>query len=78
MSKIEEIKVSSKGQLVIPKQIREELGMKSGSKVIVTRQGQAIMLVPKPSDSIGALMKLGKELNLGDTREEMKKHRRME
>jgi antitoxin PrlF len=38
------IKVSPKGQIVIPKEIREKLGMKSGEKLLVlTRDGDVLL-----------------------------------
>ncbi|MBI2583574.1 MAG: AbrB/MazE/SpoVT family DNA-binding domain-containing protein [Candidatus Aenigmarchaeota archaeon] len=77
MSKIEEIKVSSKGQLVIPKDMREDLGLKPGSKVLLSRHDHAVLLVPKPSDPVRAIIELGNQMKLGDMKEEVKKHRRI-
>lgn len=70
--------VSSKGQLVIPKDIREELGIKAGAQYVVKRWDNTIMLIPKPEDLDQALRDLRKKLRLGDMSEEIKRHRRME
>lgn len=45
MEKIEDItKVSSKGQIVIPKEIREKLGISPGEKMMVIRRDEEIIL----------------------------------
>lgn len=45
MEKIEGVtKVSSKGQIVIPKEIRERLGISPGEKIVVLRRGEEIIL----------------------------------
>ena len=38
--------VSSKGQLVIPSQLRKELGLKAGTGVSIEREGDRIIVVP--------------------------------
>lgn len=67
-----EIKISSKGQLVIPKYLREALGMKSGSIVLASLEGNKIILMPKPSDPLEAIKKVGGELSLKGIRREIK------
>ena len=38
------IKVSSKGQIVIPREVRKKLGMKAGEKLLVlTRNGEIVL-----------------------------------
>ena len=55
------IKVSSKGQIVIPREIRKKLGMKSGEKLLVlTRDGDIIL-------------RKAKELSLDDIAERIDK-----
>jgi AbrB family looped-hinge helix DNA binding protein len=45
MEKIEDVaKVSSKGQIVIPKEIREKMGISPGEKVIVMTRNEEIIL----------------------------------
>ena len=39
-------KVSSKGQVVIPKDVRERLGLTKGSRVKVVVEGKKIVMIP--------------------------------
>jgi AbrB family looped-hinge helix DNA binding protein len=41
------VTVSSKGQLVIPAAIREELGIEPGTRVAVRREGPELILKPE-------------------------------
>lgn len=38
--------MSSKGQLVIPSELRKELGLKAGTGVSIEREGDRIIVVP--------------------------------
>jgi AbrB family looped-hinge helix DNA binding protein len=51
MSTLATTKLSSKGQVVIPETIRDELGLRPGAQFIVLGQGDAIILkaINKPS-----------------------------
>lgn len=40
------VKLSSKGQVVIPKSIREQLGLRNGDKLKIFLQAQKITMVP--------------------------------
>jgi len=42
-------KISSKGQLVIPKPIRETLGLSKGTRFHIVIEGKKIILSPLPS-----------------------------
>ena len=73
---MEEVKVSSKGQIVIPKHLREELGIGSGRTIIINKVGKELRLAPKPKDPLKALIELGREMKLGDMRKEIKEARK--
>jgi len=54
----EDATVTSKGQITIPKPIREQLGLESGSEVTLVLQGEELTLRPKSGDSLDQLRRL--------------------
>ncbi|WP_447962994.1 AbrB/MazE/SpoVT family DNA-binding domain-containing protein [Nitrospira sp. Ecomares 2.1] len=50
MASIATTKLSSKGQVVIPEEIRKQLGLKEGDQFVVVRQDDAVILksIKKP------------------------------
>ena len=46
MATLEVTSLSTKGQIVIPRRIREKLGLKPGTKLIVIQEGDGILLKP--------------------------------
>lgn len=40
-------RIGEKGQLTIPKQYRDELGLETGASIAVLRVGEALMLIPE-------------------------------
>jgi AbrB family looped-hinge helix DNA binding protein len=50
-------KVSSKGQLVIPAQMREALGIETGTRVAIRREGPELILRPQTQDARDLLIK---------------------
>jgi len=48
-------KMSSKGWVVIPKLLRDEYGLKPGSRVKFVAYGGVLAVVPQPDDPVGAL-----------------------
>lgn len=48
-------KVSAKGWVVIPKDLREKYGLKKGTQVQVIDSGEILALVPLPDDPVEAL-----------------------
>lgn len=48
-------KVSTKGWVVIPKELREKYGLKKGTRVQVVDYGDLLTLVPLPDDPVEAL-----------------------
>jgi len=47
--------MSSKGQLVIPAKLREELGLKPGIRVMIRRQGKGLLIEPNAYEAVKAL-----------------------
>lgn len=59
--------ISSKYQIVIPKDVREKLNLKSGQKMTVVIKGGLIYLIPeKPIESFKGFLK---GMNMKDIRE---------
>jgi len=56
--------LTEKGQILIPIQIRKKYGLKPGSKVIVSDDGQGIMVTPFTATSIRNLAGILKGKNL--------------
>lgn len=69
---MEEIKVSAKGQIVIPKYLRLALGIKEGDSVFVTKVENRLMLFKKPGDPIKSLVDSGKSIAMRNIRREIK------
>lgn len=75
---LEVTSVSSRGQVVIPNQIRQSLKLKSGSKLIVIQNGRNILLKPvelPKKEQFYQLVKLGEKVQkeLGLSREDIEK-----
>ena len=49
------LKTSTKGQIVIPKEIREKLGITPGRKVLLRIVGKHAEITPLPEDPIKAM-----------------------
>jgi len=61
--------VSSKYQVVIPKEVREKVAMKPGQKMIIYERGGIIHLIPKmPLKSLRGRLK-GRGIGLDDLRD---------
>ena len=73
---MKEVKVSSKGQIVIPKDIREKMGLIPGKEIFIQESEHSILLIPKPDNPLEQLIKLGREAPMGDMRKEIKEARK--
>ncbi len=49
------VKTSSKGQIVIPKEIREKLGIGPGKKVLLQVVGEHAEIIPMPDDPVKSM-----------------------
>jgi AbrB family looped-hinge helix DNA binding protein len=56
------VKVSSRNQIVVPRQAREQLKIKPGDRLIVDVQGSLIVLSPEPDDYVEYMAGLGREV----------------
>ena len=48
------VHLSEKGQILIPKRVREKYGVKPGSQVLLLEEPDGIVLKPAPDDPIAA------------------------
>ncbi len=55
-------KLSSRGQVVIPETIRNEMGLKAGAQFVVISQGDAVMLKVLSAPSVEEFADLHKHL----------------
>jgi len=61
--------VSTKGQMVIPVELREALDLKAGTRVALQLEGNAILVQPITEEFIDSLPGSLKGPSLGDVRE---------
>ncbi len=61
------VKLSEKHQIVVPKEVRKQLGLKPGQELLVTYDRDGAYVMPKPHDWGTYMRGLGKEMweNLG-------------
>jgi len=57
-----QLKVSSKNQIVLPKEARQAMGIKGGDQLLVVVKGSVTLLIPKPKRYVKALSGRGKGL----------------
>lgn len=55
-----EATLSSKHQIVVPKEAREALGIKPGDRLMVVTRGSTVILMPKPASHGEAMRGLGR------------------
>jgi len=56
------VKLSSKYQIVIPRQVRQRLDLRAGDGLLVEVSGKTIVLVPRPRSYTARLRGLHKEV----------------
>ena len=70
------IKISSKYQIVIPREVREKLNLKAGDKLIIKTNNEKIIIYPQPKSYAKYALGLGKEIWKGiDATEYVRKER---
>jgi len=57
-----EAKISSKNQIVIPREAREALRLKAGDKIQIVVRGERVLLLQKPKSHAGAIRGLSKSV----------------
>jgi AbrB family looped-hinge helix DNA binding protein len=57
-----EVKLSTKNQIVIPREIRDALGVKAGDRLLVVPRGDTVILLRKPKKYSKAIAGMGKGL----------------
>ncbi len=55
-------KLSSKNQIVIPREAREALGVKAGDQLLVVAHGNRLIVIEKPKAHDKAILGMGKGL----------------
>lgn len=50
-----EVRLSSKNQIVVPRDAREALGVEAGSQILVVVRNGSVSLLPKPADYAKAI-----------------------
>ena len=55
-----EVKISSKNQIVIPREARDALRLRAGSKLLVVVCGETVILRPKPKRYADAIRGIGR------------------
>lgn len=47
-----EIKLSAKNQIVLPREIRDALGVKAGDRLLIVSRGDTVILLRKPKNTL--------------------------
>jgi AbrB family looped-hinge helix DNA binding protein len=57
-----EATLSSKNQIVVPREAREALGVHAGDKLLIVVRGDTVIILPRPGSWTKALRGLAKEV----------------
>ena len=55
-----EVKISTKHQIVVPREVREALGLKAGDRLLLVVRGDSAILLPRPKNYSRAVIGMGK------------------
>jgi AbrB family looped-hinge helix DNA binding protein len=66
MAAMRELTLSSKNQIVIPREARKALGLRAGDKLLVVAYGDKIIVMEKPKSFRKAIAGIGRELYPAD------------
>ena len=69
---IEESRISSKGQVVIPKYLRDALGLNTGTVVVMYSSDKKLILMKKPQDALANLAAESSKLAMKNIRRDIK------
>ena len=61
-----EATITSKGQVTIPKGIREHLGLKTGAKIVFEERLDGVVIKPKIKDPVSKLRGLRKTIKISE------------
>jgi AbrB family looped-hinge helix DNA binding protein len=64
--KLAEAKVTSKGQVTIPKKIRAMFNLTSGKSVVFIPEKNEVIMKPKPKNPLDDLLKLREEIRFSE------------
>ena len=62
----QEATITEKGQVTIPKVIRDKLGLKKGTKVYFELRGEEAVILPKIENPLEELKRLRKEIQFSE------------
>ena len=69
---MEQVKVSSKGQIVIPKYLRDAVGLEPGKIALIIKDGKKLVLMLRPDDPLQGLVETGGEIAMRNIRRDIK------
>jgi AbrB family looped-hinge helix DNA binding protein len=69
---VEKSKISAKGQLVIPKYLRDALGMKEGTEVMIEKSEDKLIIMKKPDDPVKGLVSAAGKVSMKNVRRRIK------
>ena len=64
----QEATLTEKGQVTIPKLIRDKLGLKKGTKVYFELRGKEAVMLPEVEDPLEELRQMRKEIQFSETK----------